>query len=202
MWAALHPAVPRPRHGPALGRAGHVLSSWDGEPPFLQRTDLPGREEKVGTWVPHPLSVSANPGSPHSQAASQCRLREEAACSGPAAADACSRLCLSVCSRRAPEPESARPPRALRGPRAHCVFCFSSSPRLSAVPGLQRLLHLLLSKSPTPCPLPPEPPLGERAGIRGWEAPRAWRLGRWAPPWSLRPHRQFLSSSGLFGPLL
>lgn len=156
-WAVLHPAVPRPRRGPALGRGGTgrtgpVLSRLDRELPFLQLTDLPGREEKVGTWGPHPLSVSANPGSPHSQAASRCRLREEAACSGPAASDACSRLCLSVCSRRAPEPESVLLPRALPRPCAHCVFCFSSSPRLSAVPGLQRLLHVLLSKSITPRP--------------------------------------------------
>lgn len=35
------------------GRAGHVPSSSGGELPFLQLTDLPGREARVGTWAPH-----------------------------------------------------------------------------------------------------------------------------------------------------
>lgn len=144
------------------------------------------------------LSGSANPAPP------TARL---AACSGPAASDACSGLRLSVGSRCAAEPGSALPPRALPGPRAHCVFCFSSSPRLSAVPGLQRLVHVLLSKSLTPCPTAQTlrwvPVRGGGAavaclGSRG-EGRRLepGALSQWAPL-GLSTHRQLPSRSGVF----
>lgn len=153
--------------------------------PLRQLKYFPAWEDKMTPVHNHLLSLSLNPRAPrsrsrrararHPQAARECRLEEAASSAQDLASSADTCLLWAVVIPVgspvvflfAPDAlQNQNPNSCLRlcpgtpgplVPSANAVSCFSFSSRLSAVPGLQCLLHLLLSKSVTS--LPPSPPL-------------------------------------------